>query len=114
MSLRVPRLLVALLVFAAPAFAGSTDLPSQGLENRIEFWKKVYTQYGQDDIIIHDRFYVNLIYDIADRGEQDSKIIAVRQALQEIRDNIATPESLSPVATQIRAAIIANGVPITS
>jgi len=113
MKSSLPRLIFVMLALGSSAFAGAVELPSQGLENRIEFWKKVYTQYGQDDIIIHDRFYVNLIYDIADRGEQDSKIIAVRQALQEIRDNIATPESLSPVATQIRAVITANGVPIT-
>ena len=114
MSLRVPRLLVALLVFAAPAFAGSTDLPSQGLENRIEFWKKVYTQYGQDDVIIHDRIHVNLIYDVAVRGEQDSKINAVQQALEEIRQNLDTPENLSPLAQQIRDAIMANGITVSA
>jgi membrane-bound lytic murein transglycosylase D len=114
MSLRLPRLLVALLVFAAPAFAGTADLPSQGLENRIEFWKKVYTQYGQDDVIIHDRIHVNLIYDVAVRGEQDSKINAVQQALEEVRQNLDTPENLSPLAQQIRDAIMANGVTLTA
>jgi membrane-bound lytic murein transglycosylase D len=114
MSLRVPRLLVALLVFVAPAFAGSENLPSQGLENRIEFWKKVYTKYGQDDVIIHDRIHVNLIYDVAVRGEQDSKINAVQQALEEIRQNLDTPENLSPLAQQIRDAIMANGITVSA
>jgi membrane-bound lytic murein transglycosylase D len=115
MSLRVPRLLVALLVFAAPAFASSAEnLPSQGLENRIEFWKKVYTQYGQEDVIIHDRIHVNLIYDVAVRGEQDSKINAVQQALEEIRQNLDTPENLSPLSQQIRDAIMANGITVAA
>jgi membrane-bound lytic murein transglycosylase D len=114
MKSTLPRIIFVVLALGSSAFAGAVELPSQGLESRMEFWKKVYTQYGQDDIIIHDRFHVNLIYDIAPRGDQDSKILAVRQALQEIRDNIATPESLSPVATQIRAAITANAIPVTS
>jgi membrane-bound lytic murein transglycosylase D len=114
MRLRLPRLLVALLVFAAPAFAATAELPSQGLENRIDFWKKVYTQYGQDDVIIHDRIHVSLIYDVAVRGEQDSKINAVQQALEEIRQNLATPENLSPAAQQIRDAITASGIALNT
>jgi hypothetical protein len=54
MRFRFPQLLVALLAFAAPIFAASADLPSAGLEDRIEFWKKVYTQYGENDVIVHD------------------------------------------------------------
>lgn len=113
MRLSLPRLIVAVLALAAPAFAERLDLPSQGLENRIEFWKKVYTQYGMDDVIIHDRIHVNLIYDVAAKGEQDSKIAAVQAALDEIRKNLATPENLSPTAQQIRDTIKANGVPLT-
>ncbi|HLH32734.1 MAG TPA: hypothetical protein VKY31_16150, partial [Terriglobia bacterium] len=113
MRLSLPRLIVAVLALAAPAFAGRLDLPSQGLENRIEFWKKVYTQYGLDDVIIHDRIHVNLIYDVASKGEQDSKIANVQGLLDEIRNNLATPENLSPAAQQIRDTIKANGVPLT-
>jgi membrane-bound lytic murein transglycosylase D len=99
---------------AAPAVAQRLELPRQGLESRIEFWKKVYTQYGEDDVIIHDRINVNLIYDVATRGEQGSKIAAVRQALDEIRANIANPENLTPASQQIRETILANNVPLTA
>jgi membrane-bound lytic murein transglycosylase D len=88
-------------------------LPAQGLEGRIEFWKKVYTQYTQDDVIIHDRVRVNLIYDVAVRGEQEAKIDAVQAALEEIRDNLDAPENLGPSAKRIRDTITANGVPLT-
>jgi len=113
MRLGLARLIVAVLALASPAFAERLELPSQGLENRIEFWKKVYTQYGTDDVIIHDRIHVNLIYDVASKGDQDSKITAVRQALGEIRNNLETPENLSAYAMQIRDAVMANGVPLT-
>jgi membrane-bound lytic murein transglycosylase D len=113
MRLSLPRLIVAVLALASPAFAERLEFPSQGLENRIEFWKKVYTQYGTNDVIIHDRIHVNLIYDVAAKGDQDSKIAAVHQALDEIRSNLETPENLGTYAMQIRDAVMANGVPLT-
>jgi membrane-bound lytic murein transglycosylase D len=113
MRLSFPRTLVMLLTLAAPSFAGSADFPNQGLEDRIQFWTKVYTQYGEDDVIIHDRIRVNLIYDIADRGEGTAKVAAVRRALDEISANLGTPEALSPAAKQIQDAILANGLALT-
>ena len=74
----------------------------RSLENRIEFWKKIYTQYGKDDIVIHDRFYVNLIYDVADESNVDAKLKATREALREIQANLGSPENLSESAKQIR------------
>jgi membrane-bound lytic murein transglycosylase D len=114
MKLSFALLLVTLLVQGAPVFAESTELPNQGLEARIEFWKKVYTQYGQDDVIIHDRIRVNLIYDVAVRGEHAAKVDAVEAALNEIRTNLETPEVLSPAAQQVRDVIVARGVPLTA
>jgi membrane-bound lytic murein transglycosylase D len=114
MKLSFAGLSVMVLALGVPAFAGFAELPNQGLEDRIEFWKKVYTQYGQDDVIIHDRIRVNLIYDIAVRGEQEAKVDTVEQAIEEIRSNLESPENLSPFAKQIRDTIVANGVPLTA
>jgi membrane-bound lytic murein transglycosylase D len=114
MRLSFAGLSVMVLALGVPAFAEFAELPNQGLEDRIEFWKKVYTQYGQDDVIIHDRIRVNLIYDIAVRGEQEAKVDTVEQAIEEIRSNLENPENLSPFAKQIRDTIAANGVPLTA
>jgi membrane-bound lytic murein transglycosylase D len=114
MRLSFAGLSVMVLALGVPAFAGFAELPNQGLEGRIEFWKKVYTQYGQDDVIIHDRIRVNLIYDVAVRGEQEAKVDTVEQAIEEIRSNLENPENLSPFAKQIRDTIVANGVPLTA
>ena len=113
MRVSFPRLLIAGLFLATPVFAASSELPSQGLENRIEFWKKVYTQYGEDDVIVHDRIRVNLIYDIAVRGEHRPKVDEVEQALDDIRANLETPDNLNDRAKQIRDVIVASGVPLT-
>src|SRR5262245_59861541 len=114
MKLNLALLLVTLLAQGAPAFAQSADFPNAGLEDRIGFWKKVYTQYGQDDVVIHDRIRVNLIYDVAVRGEHEARVDAVEQAIEEVRTNLDNPENLSPLAKQIRDAIVANGVPLTA
>jgi membrane-bound lytic murein transglycosylase D len=114
MKLGLSRIIVVLLAVAAPAVAERLELPATGLENRVEFWKKVFTQYGADDIIIHDRFHVNLIYDIAGESDVTSKTAVVRQALDEILANLDTPETLSLTGKQIRDAILANGVSISA
>ncbi|MGI8782349.1 MAG: transglycosylase SLT domain-containing protein [Acidobacteriota bacterium] len=36
--------------------------PSVGLEDRIEFWKNVYSKYGRRQVVFHDRESVSLIY----------------------------------------------------
>lgn len=108
------RMIVAVMVLAAPAFAERLELSTTGLESRIEFWKKVYTQYGEEDVIIHDRVHVNLIYDVATRDDLNSKMTAVEAALDEIRANLGTPENLSLPAKQIHDAIIANGISLTA
>src|SRR6478672_551217 len=116
MRLNLPRLIVAVLALAPSALAERFEMPSQGLENRVEFWKKVFTQYGENDVIIHDRVHPELIYDVASRDDQGEKIIRVQQALDEIRDNIANtanPENLSVTAQQIQNAILASGLPVT-
>ena len=114
MKLSVSGVIVLTLALAAPLFAESADLPVQGLENRIEFWKKVFTQYGEDDVIIHDRVHPNLIYDVATRADQTQRINAVQQALDEISAKLENPDELSTTAQQIRETIMANGLPLTA
>jgi membrane-bound lytic murein transglycosylase D len=100
---------LVLVVFAAPAFA-ETAFPAEGLEARIEFWKQVFTRYGADDIVIHDRFHVNLIYGVATDDTVDARVRGVKQALTEIRDTLETPAGLSDAASLIYQAIVDQGL----
>lgn len=100
---------IVLVLFAAPAFA-ETAFPAEGLETRVEFWRQVFTRYGADDIIIHDRFHVNLIYDVATDDTVDARVRGVKQALTEIRDTLETPEELSDAAAAIYEAITDQGL----
>ena len=106
--------MAAILALAAPAIAERAELSGAGLEKRVDFWKKVYTQYGEDDVIIHDRVQVNLIYDVATESDESSRIAAVERALDEIRNNLDTPEDLNPAAKQIRDAIASYGLPVSA
>ncbi|MCG6537293.1 MAG: hypothetical protein L7F78_21930, partial [Syntrophales bacterium LBB04] len=83
MKFRVTSVLLLLLVFASPVFAINSELPSQGLEQRVDFWRKIFAQYGADDAIIHDRIHVDLIYDVAGKGTQNAKITEIQNALRE-------------------------------
>jgi membrane-bound lytic murein transglycosylase D len=114
MKLIPTQIFIVLLSFVSPVLATNVNLPVEGLENRVEFWKKVFTQYGEDDVIIHDKMHVNLIYDVSDEAGVRARTAAVKQALSEIRDNIETPEALSATASRIRASMVENGVPVTT
>jgi len=77
-------ILIAMLAIVSPAFATNPELTSEGLEQRIDFWKKIYTQYGKDDIVIHDVLRVNLIYDVATDDDYPEKMLATQATLREI------------------------------
>ena len=65
---------------AVPASAQAL-FPTDGLEDRIDFWKQVFTKYGADDVIVHDRFHVNLIYAIADEDSAERTMRHVKDSL---------------------------------
>jgi membrane-bound lytic murein transglycosylase D len=114
MKFRATFVLAIVMAAVIPAFAQNPSLPSEGLDQRIDFWKKIYTKYGADDVVIHDRVYVNLIYDVATFSNQSAKIADVQDALREIRLNLETPENLSPEAKPILEAIIAQKLPLSA
>ena len=109
---RVLPVLVSLFAVSS-AFAANPDLPSAGLEQRVDFWKKVFTQYGENDLILHDLYRVNLIYGVASDDDVSAKLTAVKDTLREMRANLQTPETFSPEATQIAESIAAQGITLT-
>lgn len=38
----------------------------KGMEDRVQFWKDIYTKYTSDQGLLHDSKYVNLVYDSID------------------------------------------------
>ncbi len=42
----------------------SGSFPSKGFEDQIEFWKTIFTHYGDREVLIHDQNDVRLIYEV--------------------------------------------------
>jgi len=38
--------------------------PSTGFEDRVGFWKMIFTRYGQDEVVVHDREDLRLVYKV--------------------------------------------------
>jgi membrane-bound lytic murein transglycosylase D len=108
--------LIACFLFVSSSFAAEPNLPSTGLEQRIDFWKKIYTQYGKDDVVIHDLFHVNLIYDVASDSDVKVKVIAIKDALRDIKANLGLEnlDNLDPTARQVYTAIAGQNLPMTA
>ena len=111
---RVFQILVGLFAVVSTALAANPELSTEGLEQRVDFWKKVYTQYGQDDIILHDAFHVNLIYGVANDDTLKARKAAVQKTLREIKANLDDRDGLSPEAKEIVDAITAVGISLNS
>src|SRR5688572_6861138 len=110
---RVLPVLVSLFAMGSAAFAANPELSSAGLEHRVDFWKKVFTQYGENDLIIHDLYRVNLIYGVATDDDVRSKVSDVKSVLREMRAGLESPESFSAEAKQIAESIAAQGITLT-
>ena len=58
------------LLAAQPAAAPPPDsefdklFPSVGFEDRVEFWKMIFTRCSRDEVVIHDRKDLRLIYKV--------------------------------------------------
>jgi membrane-bound lytic murein transglycosylase D len=76
-----------------------------GYEDRIEFWKLIFTSYGRTDVVIHDRTNVGLIYKVIsfdappesalERRAQQRRLQAARVELVGLFEDLARlgPES---------------------
>ena len=77
---------------ATAAFPGATytsedfdfTVPA-GMESQVHFWKKVYTQYSTQHVIIHDQDNLDIIYDIVYLGDQ---VLSARARDRKLRPHI--------------------------
>ncbi|MCZ6513703.1 MAG: lytic transglycosylase domain-containing protein, partial [Nitrospinae bacterium] len=77
---------------AIAAFPGETytseefdfTVPS-GMESRVNFWKKVYTQYSTHHVLIHDQDNLDIIYKVVYMGD---KVLSSRGRDRKLRPHI--------------------------
>ncbi len=83
---------------------------SPELEPQVAFWRKVYTKWGQSEVVIHDNRYLDLIYQVVRLPEPvsdgyytpeqkafiDRRLEYWRERLKELELKIAIHQTLSP------------------
>lgn len=111
-------MLLASLFLMASAILSYGELPpgfpSVGLESRVTFWEKVFTIYGENDYIIHDRFRVNLIYDIVPEKERRTRLRAIRNTLSQLQRKISMPNQMNAEERRLYDLIRATTVKMTA
>ena len=58
------------------------EFPSRGFEVEIDFWKKMFAEYRETQVVFHDRRDLRVVYKVAEftRGIRDDKAEAERQS----------------------------------
>ncbi|MFZ1574179.1 MAG: transglycosylase SLT domain-containing protein, partial [Chromatiaceae bacterium] len=68
-----------------------------GIEDNVEFWRKVYGEMDRSQVVIHDDKYMGVIYEVVEvptgyRGGGDDRRAFVKGKQQEYRDRLTTLE----------------------
>lgn len=90
-----PTLGLILLLAIARGAGGPTAARAQqddpfplpkGLESAVEFWKSVYSEWSQDEVVFHDRDDLGIVYRVIDQDRSDDP--------EEYRENEAEQERI--------------------
>jgi membrane-bound lytic murein transglycosylase D len=54
--------------FPIMPMSGAFPFPEE-LRPQVDFWKKIFTEYTSDQLVIHDDWYLSVIYEVVDVGE---------------------------------------------
>ena len=98
------RLFLALVLSSGPLSANESSLselfPRRGLEGRIEFWKQIFTKYGERDVVIHDQNDLRLIYEVVsfDTAPRSDAREALRQKQQRAQKELELKKILSDLS----------------
>lgn len=69
----------------APDLEFNKLFPSAGFEQRVEFWKMIFTRYGRDDVVIHDRKDFRLIYKVVSSPYGGTDRVSVRRRRAQLK-----------------------------
>jgi len=91
------------LLLPAVALAAPSDFPKpQGLVPQVEFWKKVFAEWSENQVAVHDNLYLNKIYTVIDLREfaegQDDETIRRERNRREKIELMAIDRALAKLA----------------
>jgi len=114
-------LLLSIVPLLPPPGASADEAAADGvfplpaaLQPNVEFWRQVYTGYGVEEFVLHDRENLEIVYDIVRVEETTNQALALERARPEIRrvreryEGIlaglaqgSPPEELGPEAAEV-------------
>lgn len=72
-----------------------------GMQERVQFWTDIYTKYNNDQGLLHDSIYINLIYEIVDLSDiSNNSILTPHQKDRAKRDRVK--EAKKAVAERLK------------
>ena len=131
------RYLVLILFLPSSLFAATSfslnqiadQFPSRGFEEKIEFWRGVFTRYGEKEVLFHDQDDLQLIYEVmtfdkstrndtAEFRRQRTKLRERERQIQNVLDDIRRwgPDSdrLTPEHRRIVQVLKSRGYTLKS
>jgi membrane-bound lytic murein transglycosylase D len=70
--------LSTLFLAVGPMWAQTTFPVPQQLQDNVEFWTKIYAQYSDDEVVIHDAEHLKIIYETINLGDYFDENISYR------------------------------------
>jgi membrane-bound lytic murein transglycosylase D len=110
----VKRGVLALIVLgiAMPLRASSEPFPRpRSIESQIRFWKAIFTQYSEDQVVVHDAVDLDKVYRVLDfRGLRANGLgeVGIQRAREE-----GTRDAVAEVRAALRALDAGGGRPVT-
>lgn len=79
------------------------EIPKR-LKTQADFWEKIFTHYSQDQVLIHDSWYLDVVYEVVDLKKAGknpwNKVRAAKEKyralLKQMAENLDNPEQISP------------------
>ncbi len=80
-----------------PPLRFSREFPlSEAMAERVRFWIRVFTQVSQNEVVLHDREDVRIVYDVVPNGDEDA-IAPVRATYARLLASLAVEETFPTV-----------------
>jgi membrane-bound lytic murein transglycosylase D len=104
-------LVCAALVFATPLRAAETFPRPKSIEPQIRFWKAIFAEYSQDQVVVHDTVDLDKVYRVLDFRDLRANGVGEIQ-LERVREE-QSKDAVASVKAALRALDASGGRPRT-
>jgi membrane-bound lytic murein transglycosylase D len=110
--MRAAGLVFVALGLMAPPLASAEAFPRpKSIEHQIRFWKSIFTEYSQDQVVVHDAVDLDKVYRVLDfRGLRESGAGEIKLELTRERQS---EQALASVKAALRSLDASGGRPVT-